>query len=410
MAAGGWHSVGLKSNGLVTAVGKNYFGQLEVGSWTDIIQVAAGYEHTLGLKYDGTVVAVGRNGYGECDLDDWTDIVQLTGGDSHSVGVKSDGTVVAAGSNVYGQCDVDSWTDIVQVAAGHMHTVGVKSDGTVLAVGNYIGDFSSWTNIVQVSVLWEHTVGLRSDGSVVAGGYCTNDKCDVSGWNLLPESFITVSSPNGVEEMSAGETFEITWSYEGDIEYVKIEYSVNDGADWITITTETENDGSYDWEIPCDFSDESLVRISDVDSDVSDESDEVFSIIDDSPPSVEVFVDIDHLWPPNHRIVDVGFDYSVTDNCDAEADISIEITSDEPTATAPGAGGSKHAPDAEINDSVLLRAERSGESDGRVYQIVVTATDESGNSVSEAVNVKVNKSRKEEAIDSGQIYDAAEIN
>ena len=33
--------------------------------------VAAGYSHTVGLKSDGTVVAVGENAYGQCDVDGW---------------------------------------------------------------------------------------------------------------------------------------------------------------------------------------------------------------------------------------------------------------------------------------------------------------------------------------------------
>ena len=35
--------------------------------------IAVGYYHTVGLKEDGSVVAVGRDN-GECDVDDWTDI------------------------------------------------------------------------------------------------------------------------------------------------------------------------------------------------------------------------------------------------------------------------------------------------------------------------------------------------
>ena len=52
------HTIGLKSDGTVVAVGYNGSGQLNVGSWTDIVQVAAGGEHTVGLKSNGTVVAV----------------------------------------------------------------------------------------------------------------------------------------------------------------------------------------------------------------------------------------------------------------------------------------------------------------------------------------------------------------
>jgi alpha-tubulin suppressor-like RCC1 family protein len=89
----------------------------------------------VGLKSDGTVVAAGYNYYGQCNVGNWTDITQVVTGVYHTVGLKSDGTVVAVGWNDYGQCDVGSWTDITQVAAGGFHTVGLKSDGTVVAVG-----------------------------------------------------------------------------------------------------------------------------------------------------------------------------------------------------------------------------------------------------------------------------------
>ncbi len=83
--------------------------------------VSAGWGHTVGLKADGTVVAVGSNGRGQCDVDGWTDIVAVSAGDFHTVGLKADGTVVAVGYNGYGQCDVDGWTDIVAVSAGVLH-------------------------------------------------------------------------------------------------------------------------------------------------------------------------------------------------------------------------------------------------------------------------------------------------
>ena len=72
--------------------------------------VAAGYNHTVGLKSDGTLVAVGFNQDGECAVGGWTDIVQVAAGGHHTVGLKTDGTVVAVGHNDYGQCDVSGWT------------------------------------------------------------------------------------------------------------------------------------------------------------------------------------------------------------------------------------------------------------------------------------------------------------
>ena len=69
--------------------------------------MTAGYDHTVGLKADGTVVAVGNNDDGQCDVDSWTGIQQVAAGAYHTVGLKADGTVLAVGANSFGQCDVD---------------------------------------------------------------------------------------------------------------------------------------------------------------------------------------------------------------------------------------------------------------------------------------------------------------
>ena len=141
LAPGDVHTVGLKRDGTVIAVGWNLFDKCDVSGWRDIVAVAAGYDHTVGLKRDGTVVAVGCNWDDRCNVSDWRDIVAVAAGSSHTVGLKRDGTVVAVGSNkeykqnYAGQCDVSGWRDIVAVAAGKFHTVGLKRDGTVVAVG-----------------------------------------------------------------------------------------------------------------------------------------------------------------------------------------------------------------------------------------------------------------------------------
>jgi len=137
----------------------------------------------------------------------------------------------------------------------------------------------------------------------------------------------------------------------------------------------------------------------------------IINVGDTTPPEISLSVDQDTLWPPNHKMIDVGFSFELSDNCDSEPAASVEVTSDEPTATAPDAGGPKHAPDAEIaDDTVFLRAERSGIGNGRVYMITVEATDASGNGASSSMSVKVNCKKKEAAIDSGQMYNSLEIN
>ena len=61
-------------------MGYNDYGQCELAGWTDIVAVSAGGDHTVGLKSDGTVVAVGDNDDGQCEVADWTDIVAVSAG------------------------------------------------------------------------------------------------------------------------------------------------------------------------------------------------------------------------------------------------------------------------------------------------------------------------------------------
>lgn len=182
-----YHTVALRSDGTVIAVGSNNHGQCDVGDWTDIIAVSAGLSHTVGLRSDGTVVAIGNNESGQCNVGNWKDIIAISAGESFTIGLRSDGTVVATGSNSFKQCNVADWTDIVAISAGTSHTVGLRSDGTVVAAGESYDDscrVSSWKNIVAVSAGLSHTVGLCSDGTVVAvGTESFNDgQCNVSDW------------------------------------------------------------------------------------------------------------------------------------------------------------------------------------------------------------------------------------
>jgi len=190
VAAGGFHTVGLKSDGTVVAVGRETAGQLNVGGWTDIVQVAAGEYYTVGLKSNGTVVAVGANGAGQCDVSGWTDIIQVAAGESHTLGRKSDGSVVTAGDNSYLQRNISWTTGIIQVAAGMYHTLGLKADGTVSAMGYndfHQCDVYSWTGIVQIAGGGYHTVGLESDGTVVAVGRSSAGQIDVGGWTDIAQ-------------------------------------------------------------------------------------------------------------------------------------------------------------------------------------------------------------------------------
>ena len=78
--------------------GDDSYGQNNVSSWTDMTQLSIGKNHTVGLRADGTVVAVGDNYAGQCDVEDWTNIVSVAAGESGTVGITEDGRVLLAGT------------------------------------------------------------------------------------------------------------------------------------------------------------------------------------------------------------------------------------------------------------------------------------------------------------------------
>lgn len=181
--------LGLRSDGTVVGNGNGTWGNLDVSSWTNIVQVSCGDMHSVGLRSNGTVLAVGRNIYGQRNVEDWSDIIQVACGISFTVGLKSDGTVVACGQNSNNQCNVDFMTDVVQIAVGGSHTVALRSDGTVIACGsNNSGqcNVGTWTDIVEIYAGVNHTVGLKSDGTLVACGSNSQGEIKISSYqNVL---------------------------------------------------------------------------------------------------------------------------------------------------------------------------------------------------------------------------------
>jgi len=124
----------LNVNDATTTITINDHGSITANFEEVNFMVDAGYYHTVGLRSDGTVVAMGYGDryYGQSDVDDWTDITQVTAGYAHTVALKEDGTVVAVGYTYHGECNVGDWSNIIRIAAGHYHTVGLRFDGTVV--------------------------------------------------------------------------------------------------------------------------------------------------------------------------------------------------------------------------------------------------------------------------------------
>jgi len=222
VAAGTAHSIILRADGTVWAIGDNTSGQLGdstttrrtapvlVAGLTGVLRsVAAGSYFSLAVRSDGTVVAWGLNAQGQ--LGDGTQtnrsvpttvpglsgIVAVSAGDQHGVALTSDHQVWTWGLNSQGQLGdgtttrrlspilVPGLTDIVAIAAGGTHTLAVHADGTVSAWGlnNYgqLGDntttrrlspvvVSGLANVTQVAAGKLHSVARTSTGQVWTWG------------------------------------------------------------------------------------------------------------------------------------------------------------------------------------------------------------------------------------------------
>ena len=199
MACGTLHSIVLKRDGTVWSCGNNESGLLGDGTtknsnvfiqskdYSDkplsgVIAIAAGMEHSLALKSDGTVWAVGYNKYGELSTGDTnnrstfaqsldnslkpiTDAEAISAGWGHTIVLKKDGTVWTSGRNPYGQLgnsasgsntfrttlaqarDNNGYVkDVIAISAGGYFSLILKKDKTVWASGsNEDGQFGNRT-------------------------------------------------------------------------------------------------------------------------------------------------------------------------------------------------------------------------------------------------------------------------
>jgi uncharacterized repeat protein (TIGR01451 family) len=138
------------------------------------------------------------------------------------------------------------------------------------------------------------------------------------------------------------------------------------------------------------ISNTATVSSSTPDPDPNNDSSTATTTASNPPPTItNATADPSVLWPPNHRMVNVTVSYDVTDNCPLPPNSCVlTVTSNEPVL---GRGSGHTSPDWIVVDDhhVLLRAEREGGGNGRIYTITITCTDSGGNSSTEEVEVTV---------------------
>lgn len=218
IATGKSHTVMMRDDGTVMAVGDNTCGQCSVGDWTDIYAVAAAGNYTVGLRRDGTILAVGDNSYGQCDITLAAGAKMVYAGSTNSAGLLSTGRVVTSGYNGFTDQGIASWSNISKLSVGMFALAALDENGKVYCTkpltgfdseGQYV-DFSvgmsAWVavteegticsnieaanglkNVVSAEAGERYIVVLYADGTAECIGIRPGDDLDISGWKSIVE-------------------------------------------------------------------------------------------------------------------------------------------------------------------------------------------------------------------------------
>lgn len=117
-------------------------------------------------------------------------------------------------------------------------------------------------------------------------------------------------------------------------------------------------------------------------------------VVDDTPPTIDVSLDPDRLWPPNHKMEPIWATVAAADNCPNVSYALTSLVSDEPDNGVADGNTVNDIQNAAIGTPDLqfdLRAERAGNGDGRVYTATYTAVDGSGSDAQDSDTVEVPK-------------------
>jgi hypothetical protein len=99
-------------------------------------------------------------------------------------------------------------------------------------------------------------------------------------FSILPQRILKILIPNGGEKWGMDSEQSIEWN-STSLSNIKLEFSINNGSDWILIDSLYSSTGIYKWTLPNLLSNNCKVKISDPnDLNFFDTSDSTFSIVD----------------------------------------------------------------------------------------------------------------------------------
>jgi hypothetical protein len=97
---------------------------------------------------------------------------------------------------------------------------------------------------------------------------------------------LTLTYPNGGEQLNANDTIAVTWETIGDIPEVHVQYTY-DEVMWSIIAASITNTGTVDWVVPDVVAPSVKVRVIATTGGIMDESDATFSIVGGSQVGIK---------------------------------------------------------------------------------------------------------------------------
>jgi alpha-tubulin suppressor-like RCC1 family protein len=278
MAAGGYHTLIVKSDGSLWACGRNEEDQLgwdssyqnasiptRLAGISNVAAVAGGTYHSLALLADGTLRAWGQNNRGQvgngatndpiappAQVVGLSNLLAASGGYDHSLALKADGTVWGWGDNTRGELGLGAYdtntgyyipfqtnlaqtipglTSIVAIAAGDGFSLAVKTDRTLWVWGanwnGQLGDgtnlstnvphLSALSNIAAVSAGRYFAMALKTDGTVWTWGANGSGQLGNGQTNLTSLVPVQVVNLSNVAAIAAGDYYALAAKTDGTV-------------------------------------------------------------------------------------------------------------------------------------------------------------------------------------------------
>jgi len=249
-----------------------------IGDWHESNSVAGHWFHIDGYNEDGHFHGV----LGFSDEDAWFDIDNLFGY------YLNNGILVGLEPNLNGkELSLQTHNDGEIIQANQVSQINWSSTGVAnIRIEYTVDNGQNWSEIISSTSATTGTYNWTVPN--FSSDECKIKLTDTENINVYDKSNevfsislyeLELTLPNGGEYYIPGDLISIIWE-QTLVSNIKIEYTANNGSNWIEIATSASTEsGYYDWIIPSTISDQCKIRITDISNNtIYDENNSAFEI------------------------------------------------------------------------------------------------------------------------------------